>query len=264
MEKYQITTIRDYLAKIEGTIGPSRPRAWKVYRGHRDIRWPLLPSIGRSPYNGDPVREADIFRAFKIATVALLPEWVHRGDLKEISWRQLVVAQHHGLSTRLLDWTDSPLVALFFAVEGSPAVCCQGMNIQTCSICGTQSGHDSAVYCLTSTPECCTIEGLAASNKNDMAPDYGHEKSPGLLQPPAISTRIVAQRSMFTICGKATEKVVPEHCLVIPVDCRPRLQSELHQLGFNRASLFPDLDGVAAHMKWEVMQWGKEVINNNR
>ena len=259
MREYQITTIREYLEMIEQSIGPSRPRRWKVYRGHRDIRWPILPSIARSPYKGDPLREADILRAFNSATVALLPEWVNRGSPKEISWKKIVVAQHHGLPTRLLDWTDNPLVALFFAVEGPPAVCIQGGNVQFCNTCEAHSGHDSVVYCLTSTKECCSIEGLAASEKNENAPNYGHDKSPGLIKPPAISSRIVAQRSMFTICREATDEVVPEHRFIILVDDRPALQAELHQLGINRASLFPDLDGVAAHMKWEVLQWETKV-----
>lgn len=259
MKRMTVRTIKNYLAEIEKSIGPSRSREWKVYRGHRDIKWHLLPTIGREPYCGDTIREQDMFRSFKIATAALLPVGVERGTSNVISWRQLVLAQHHGLPTRLLDWTANPLVALFFAVEGPAKVCDRATR--ACSICTDQKGHDSVVYCLTSIEECCTIEGLA--DKNEEAPEYNYKEGPSLLQPPSLSSRIGAQKSMFTICQDAKRKVSPNYRFVVPVDCRADIQFELHQIGINRATLFPDLDGISAHLSWEVMQWKKEVADND-
>jgi FRG domain len=81
-----------------------------IFRGHADANWRLVPKAGRKPYSG---READLFERWKRSAVE------HMTSHAATNWDFLAIAQHHGLATRLLDWTINPLNAAFFAVQES-------------------------------------------------------------------------------------------------------------------------------------------------
>jgi hypothetical protein len=83
-------------------------RNW-MFRGHRDPDWRLVPKAGRSKFFVKS--ELPFFQAWKRRAVEFTRV------LPPNDWQWLAVAQHHGFSTRLLDWSGNPLVACFFAVS---------------------------------------------------------------------------------------------------------------------------------------------------
>lgn len=68
----------------------------------------MVPKAGRSPY--DKHNDEETFYAWKRQAMIFLKESYN-------DWDMLTIAQHHGLATRLLDWSFNPLVAAYFAVK---------------------------------------------------------------------------------------------------------------------------------------------------
>lgn len=193
-----------------------------LFRGHASADWGLLPKAGRTQYAS--VDDRIVFQAWKRQAIAYLP------NRPQDEWEWLAVAQHHGLATRLLDWTSNPLVASYFAVrESLPG--------------------DAVVY--------------AAKFKWSVPPAW--KKSPmdfpdlAVFRANRIANRITNQGGMFTVHPKPTVCLTSETAEVLGLEeiridegFRTSLRSHLSYYGFNGATLFPDLDGVSSHVNWTI------------
>ena len=192
-----------------------------IFRGVKDKDYVLLPQIGRIFREQPEVRETEERQMFLLFKERSLPylEFTPRND-----WDWLALAQHHGLPTRLLDWTRNPLVALFFAVED-----------EGCS--------DSAVYALKDQ------EILSISLKSD---PLQYPKVAKFV-PDWIIQRIINQLGVFTIHPCPTDVFSPANLekLIIPQKVHQELKKTLDKYGVNRATLFADLDGLASYIAWE-------------
>ena len=245
------------------------PRSLWLYRGQSRASWHLTPSIERKRYS-NTVRESESqmiadFRAHAPLGCKDVPGFDDRA-----SWLSLM--RHHGVPTRLLDWTYSPMVALFFAFEDRDP----------------DMEKDAAVWAVNATLIRKEVEGLAPKIITDFhapldlssathfdamafyafdgldasdALDARHRRELGLvahLLPRKPNTRLAAQQGSFLIScnhclpfqdslknmmrGISEEKWIRKW--VFPYSLRIQILEQLYRSNIHPLSLFPDLDGL--------------------
>ena len=244
-----VKTLPEFVAAVTN-LGPG------IYRGQPED-FPLLPGIIR-PYldrarERNPKLERTLLERFRLNAAPYL------SGLEDTSlagwWRCLALAQHHRLPTRLLDWTTSPLAALYFATEGY-----EGRSTEP------------VVYVL-SRPEPLTAEEFA--RQFDSPPwKYEHE-SLLFLQPDLMHPRVLAQGSLFSVhpgvpVDRWDARFYEEQVrrIVIPKSAVREVIGSVYRFGFTRARLFQDPEAVSQTLVWEARgemdRLPAEVVNPQR
>jgi hypothetical protein len=235
------TNLADFLQRIDAMVPVARTGGYPIllFRGQEDESWLLKPGIAREQYAKGvrPDTEARMLAEFKHRGIPHLESAV---PLADADW--LAIAQHHGMPTRLLDWTGSALTALWFAIQ-RPAV----------------KGDDGQ-------PKAAAVWALATSEQDFITEEERDEPlkldRTRLLKPRHVSRRIAAQDGWFTI-HRGTEKGEGLHYasldtnddyesrvgyVRIPPKAFGPLRAQLQLAGINRGVLFPDLEGVAGRI----------------
>jgi hypothetical protein len=192
-----------------------------MFRGQSNPEWKLLPKAGRKRYAISDDKK--MFEAWqRRATEFVNPK-------PNNDWEWLAIAQHHGLSTRLLDWTYQPLIAAFFSVWDK-----------------TDSNRDSYLYCFKSYLKRASFKESPFS-----------VKTISKYKPHGVAARIIRQGGLFSIhpnpkiplTDSLREKDVLELIVIDKNYCK-ELYFELNHYGVNHSTVFPDLDGLSAHVNW--------------
>jgi hypothetical protein len=214
-----------------------------LWRGQRIDTWKLLPKSARQfkfnffnsgkenyIYNNYLEYESKIISEFKRLSSPYIDK-----NLSDIEL--LTIAQHHGLPTRLLDWTANPLVALYFAFREEKS---------------------ESEY---------RILWLLKQEYSDIMPQekinpFGLKDST-VFKPTHSNKRIIAQNGYFT-CHKFNEGAgffslenqikFKKSIGKIPIksSLREEILYTLDKFGINEASLFPDLDGLSKYLDWKI------------
>jgi hypothetical protein len=227
--KQQITSVKKFLEIKERYLYVSEgfPERW-IYRGLSDFAYPLIPSVGR--LFGKPpflqkdklfAFEKDAFSEFIISTSDKLRESNH--------FTILAVAKHLGLKTRLLDWTFSPLIALFFAVENEK-----------------KSEIDGSLTTFQPDIRYNKLPDRVKSPFDNRLEDYH------LLFLPSLTTRIKAQQGIFLLSKDPTIELSGDYLirLKIPSQSKLPIKMELEELGISYKTVYPDFDGLCKSINY--------------
>ena len=162
-------------------------------------------------------------------------------------WGWIVFAQHHSLPTRLLDWSQSPLVALYFACERTDA----GPDPDGEFFVLSPQKLNNEAGDIVGDPLLLT-EGDSQLDEYLPGHDARHSLKPRAVIAPMLFDRIQSQSGAFTVSqapdldhpdGLIDSPAVDSFC--IPSDSKSELRAELESLGFDEASIFRDLDRIA-------------------
>lgn len=226
------------------------------FRGHSNQRWHLEPSLARFKKLN---HELQLIKRFKQNAFQFL------GRVPKEEWEWIFLMQHYRVPTRLLDWTESPLIGLYFAVSDRPR-----RKVTT----------SAALWCLY-PQKLNEISGLALDPPGDI-PAFGDEKelddylptrvhapqatskNPLAIIAPRQFERIYVQQGVFTILHRRAIRIDElrdpngnqSHLvkLKIPRNAVARLRKELGYLRMHKLSVFPQLEHVAETARESIFQ----------
>ena len=246
--KCVVTCVSDYVAALKDLgIAGERPPFW--FRGHSDAMYRLVPHTMRT--DAARTSERAMLRTFKQDAQTFLL------NAPENDWEWLFLAQHHGVPTRLLDWSENALVGLYFATETSEG-----------PLPGTDPpGGDVWVL----VPTVLNERDWNAIHPSDI-PMFGIDE---LLEPYHPLAKIDAQQRRNAVAGLASrtfhriasqwgtftislddtplESLTMEHRhlhrISVPANAKAQLRSELTYLGIEERVIYPDLHRLGARVK---------------
>ena len=227
-----------------------RIRSPYIYRGLSDISYELKTSLIRlgGPYDN---LEFHLLRNFK--------KYAFRPDISsQTDWDWLAIAQHHGLPTRLLDWTYSPYSALHFATA----------NIEKYQIAGViwalkyEALADYLPGRLKNKLREVGSNSFTTQMLDGVYQNLAHlstesEEFVVAFEPPSLDARIVNQYASFTFMSQSTamlnewlmDKPDLYYRIVVPSAMKWEIRDRLDQLNINERVMFPGYEGLSKWLK---------------
>lgn len=252
--------VEQFLAEVRDFGGDDKFDCY--FRGEPQLGDTLQPSIGRRHYYAgqsvtfSPAQERTMLHRFRRHA------YPHFQRVPS-EWEALFLARHHGLPTRLLDWTSNPLVALYFAAfHENDEVTYQDARARAATM---KLNQDGTVW---------AIQQRSAAHELDVFDPRVLPLSVRgikLIHPFHPTPRLTAQSGMFTLHGDPWTNVIalagkahrPAELDIAKLKrwtvtsrCKASVILELERLAVNSRTLFPDLDGLAKGL------WQTEIIRS--
>jgi hypothetical protein len=252
----ELTTVTDLLQVVRssGLLGlhHSHIRGW--FRGQSDSSWDLTPGVYRPGFHVKDeherlLKERHLTQDFRAMSSGLLPYPKSESDL-------YFIQQHYRMPTRQLDWTTSPLAALWFAAESHDGRDGALFIIDAYTLGPHQSGKwkDGSDF-----------QGIASSRnplfEEALYPIFRWMEAahfPSFIvpvRPDQFDRRIALQRGCFTFhppgCGTLTRDATRSFkAFRIPSGSKAGLRDELALLGIDQFSIYGDLDHLSDYLKY--------------
>jgi FRG domain len=252
LKVHKVESLRQYMELIEEAMEPHEA-LW--FRGSALASYSLVPTLYRHPGHLDVDEilglEEEVIQRFRERGAPY--ERVPSSD----TWEILFLMQHFGVPTRLLDWTENPYIGLFFALTSLRPNTDEPAAVW---ILQPAAWNQAALADIS-------YDGAILSIGNDALDSYRPSAKPQFMKVVPVglygihnSPRIVAQRGVFTIFGKATTPMeetfyhgdFQSEALMkveIPAATIPQLRESLFAIGITDSVVYPDLSGLAMELK---------------
>jgi hypothetical protein len=222
-----------------------------AYRGLSDAGYELSTTLIRLG-RGFERMEKHLLRNFR--------KYAHRDAVpNDSNWNWLTLAQHHGLPTRLMDWTFSPYIAMHFATANLEQFKADGViwamdyvkvhALLPAALRRELEGEGADLFTVEMLDRVAsTIDGLSRLHDEPLLL---------FLEPPSMDDRVVNQYALFSVMSRATARVDhwlgghPEHFVryIIPAGLKWEIRDKLDQANITERVLFPGLDGLSSWLK---------------
>lgn len=263
IEEIRVQSLSEYLDQILKINNKTGSLGGAVYRGQSDSRWGVSSTLSRyvkMSRNKDAQTMAkQAFRIFDAERHAY-----HHLNSNN-AWDVLALAQHYGLPTRLLDWSLSPTVALFFALDD---VKYRRVKIADLSdfersefnrevpIDGEYAGlpdSDAVVYMIPTSHNSKSAPWLEIKNlPEDVFAEVMQAKEMGFcfLSPDLTNNRVKCQSGVFTIGVDAADEFPSENAykIIINKNAIAEIRSNLVTLNIGAKSVYGDLEGLCREL----------------
>ena len=259
VEITSLASFTEYVEKLPGT---------KWYRGAGNANYKLTPSLFRHPIVKTAEElfkyEYEILIRFKQRSLPFVVNPINP-TRNESNLEYLFLMQHFGVPTRLLDWSENPYIALYFALTSADYDRSTASPIYKDDVCVWIL--DPVEWNKTALDDVDPSPGILTAFDNDFANGYlpapsarSRKKEPVMMYGVHNNMRIVAQRGVFAIFGtniRSMEEAYIEHSypqdslikLRIPSAYVKTLLDTVTKIGITDSMVFPDLTGLATEMK---------------
>ncbi len=277
MQLRTATTFIEYAEIVEDLSKQTKTNLW--FRGQPNAEFVLTPRVLRklrriTDVFGRQIRPGQVITAKGGEVTGLCPErmldafkrkakpFMKYTPENNLEW--MFIAQHHGLPTRLLDWTTNPLIALFFAAleaetaSGGGAASCRAF-MEECDL--REDGFaifaidpdkiNMAAISIDEPLDLTRYDSIMASYLDPMSYEI-EAYSPICILAPHIATRIRAQSGVFTLHGSNVFPIEdyagfrPNITKIfIPNTATQDIRNSLRNMGVTRSFAYPSLDSVA-------------------
>lgn len=235
IKEYTINTLSEYLDAILKEKDQHK-KLW--FRGHNSKDYQLLPTVYRKPYTWKD--ETVFLHQFKARSIRFLDKI----PVNNIEW--LFVMQHYKTPTRLLDWTESAIVALSFAIQFN-MVADSGATIWCLDPVKLNEKTRFSQFEYEPIPNICEYTDLCQMFESQRI-DY-----PLAIMGPQNTDRIIAQKGVFTLFPNkevfSMESLQYADEFLVKININKKvvedIKKDLYYIGISETVLFPELESVS-------------------